>query len=80
MDLAPEYDEAELVRFLARRAEERPRVLLENYLVGMFHKRVGQTALKAAGIAPRGDRAAPWLAPCTDSAQNHARFCTEGKP
>ena len=52
LDMAPEYEEAGLARFLTRRAEERPRVLLENYLVGMFHKRVGQTALKAAGIAP----------------------------
>ena len=57
LDLAPEYGEAQLVRFLARRAEERPRVLLENYLVGMFHKRVGQTALKAAGIAPLSRKA-----------------------
>ena len=57
LDLAPEYGEAGLFQFLARRAEERPRVLLENYLVGMFHKRVGQTALKAAGIAPLSRKA-----------------------
>lgn len=52
LDLAAEYGEAELFRLLEQRAAARPWTLLENFLMGMFHKRVGQAAMKAAGIAP----------------------------
>ena len=57
LDLAADYEEDALFAALKERAEKRPFVLLENYLVGMFHKRVGQTALKAAGIAPLSKKA-----------------------
>ncbi len=57
LDLASEYTKEELFLLLKARAAARPEVLLENFLVGMFHKRVGQTALKAAGIAPLSRKA-----------------------
>lgn len=52
LDLAAEYGEKELLQLLEQRAAARTWVLLENFLVGMFHKRVGQAAMKAAGITP----------------------------
>ena len=57
LDLAPEYAKAELFLLLKDRAAARPEVLLENFLVGMFHKRIGQSALKAAGAAPLSRKA-----------------------
>ncbi len=52
LDLAEEFSEAELVKFLARRAGSRPEKRLEDFLVGFLPKRVGQCALKAAGAGP----------------------------
>lgn len=52
LDVAPDVTEAELVALLTQRAEARPDWALEYFTVGMFHKRLGQIAMKAAGIAP----------------------------
>lgn len=52
LDLFPEYSEKELSKLLYQRKYARPDTLLENFLLGLLHKRLGQTALKAAGIVP----------------------------
>lgn len=52
LDLLPEYSEKELYSFLYQRMYARPDTLLENFFLGILQKRLGQTVLKAAGIAP----------------------------
>ena len=52
LDLLPEYTEKELYTLLYQRMYSRPVTTLENFFLGVLHKRLGQTVLKAAGIAP----------------------------
>ena len=52
LDLAPDLAEERLLRLLSGRKQARPDKTLEVFLVGLFPKRVGQCALKAAGILP----------------------------
>lgn len=52
LDLAPDLQEERLLRLLSGRKQARPDKTLEVFLVGLFPKRVGQCALKAAGILP----------------------------
>ncbi|MGI5894090.1 MAG: NAD(P)/FAD-dependent oxidoreductase [Candidatus Merdivicinus sp.] len=52
LDLFPEYSQKELSSLLYRRKFSRPDTLLENFMLGLLSKRLGQTVLKAAGIAP----------------------------
>lgn len=50
LDLMPEYTEEQVAELLE--AQKFPVKTLENYLVGILPKRMGQVLLKACGIAP----------------------------
>ena len=52
LDVVPEFDLHTLEALLRERVQARPDMLLENFTVGMLHKRLGQATLKACGIAP----------------------------
>ena len=52
LDLMPEMEPERLYKVLAGKASSRPERKLEDYLTGVLPKRIGQCALKAAGIAP----------------------------
>ena len=49
IDLFPDIHEQDLITILTRRAEIKGRTL-ENYLTGFVNKRIGQTAVRAAGL------------------------------
>ena len=57
LDFFPEYEEKKLLGLLYQRMYVRPDTLLENFLLGLLHKRLGQTLLKSAGISPLSRRA-----------------------
>lgn len=50
LDLMPEFLEDEIYSMLKKR--KMPEKILENYLVGMLPKKLGQVLLKSCGIAP----------------------------
>lgn len=52
LDLCPERGAAELLEHLKNRRAILKTRLLEDYLTGLFQRRVGQTALKAAKVLP----------------------------
>lgn len=52
LDMLPETDRKELIGVLARRRELLSHLTLENFLTGMFNKRVGMCILKEAGMTP----------------------------
>lgn len=49
LDLFPDFTEQDLITTLTRRAAIKGRTL-ENYLTGFLNKRIGQTAIRAAGL------------------------------
>lgn len=51
LDLLPEMDEDRLRQKLEKRSALSGR-LLEDYLTGLLHKRIGQTVLRVAGVLP----------------------------
>ena len=57
LDFFPEYEEKDLLGLLYQRMYVRPDTLLENFLLGLLHKRLGQTLLKSAGAYPLSRRA-----------------------
>lgn len=57
LDFFPEYEEKELLGLLYQRMYARPDVTLENFLLGLLQKRLGQTLLKSAGAYPLSRRA-----------------------
>ena len=57
LDLFPEYDRKALSSLLYRRVYARPEAELSHFLLGLVHRRLGETAIKAAGIAPLSRRA-----------------------
>lgn len=52
LDLMPDMEFERLRKVLSGKASSRPERKLEDYLTGILPKRIGQSALKAAGIAP----------------------------
>lgn len=50
LDLMPEYTKEQVIRLLT--AQQSPAKNLEDYLVGILPKRMGQVLLKSCGIAP----------------------------
>ncbi len=50
LDLMPEFSKEEVAAMLKKRSN--PQKPLENYLIGMLPKKLGQVLLKACGIAP----------------------------
>lgn len=52
LDMLPERSEQELAGMLTRRRALLPHLTLENYLTGVFNKRVGMCLLKQAGMSP----------------------------
>ena len=52
LDMLPERSEQELIALLTRRRTMLPHLTLENYLTGVFNKRVGMCLLKQAGMTP----------------------------
>ena len=52
LDMLPERSERELIDLLTRRRAILPHLTLENYLTGVFNKRVGMCLLKQAGMTP----------------------------
>ncbi len=54
IDLMPEYNIEEIEKML--RSRKNGAVTLENYLVGMLNKRLGQTLIKHVGISPLSRR------------------------
>ncbi len=52
LDIMSRYDRDELSKKLILRIAKRPKITLDNFFVGMFHKRVGQAVLKCAGVEP----------------------------
>ena len=54
LDLFPDMSEQDLVTVLSRRASIQGRTL-ENYLTGFLNKRIGQTAVRAAGLTLTND-------------------------
>ena len=52
LDIMSRYDKDELYVKILDRIAKRPKITLDNFFVGMFHKRVGQAILKCAGIEP----------------------------
>jgi len=51
LDLMQEYSLSTLEQMLTQRKNARPNTTLEEYLTGMLNKRIGQCALKYAGLA-----------------------------
>lgn len=58
LDLMPDMEPERLRKILSGKASSRPDRKLEDYLTGLLPKRIGQAALKAAGIAPLSRTAA----------------------
>ena len=52
LDIMSEYSEDELYNMISVRMYQNPKIMLENFFVGMFNKRVGQALLKYCGIEP----------------------------
>ena len=52
LDILDRFTREELYNELLKRIAQRPKITLENFFVGMFPKRVGQTVLKCALIEP----------------------------
>ena len=52
IDMMPEYSEEQLVSMLYSRITANPERELENFLVGVLNKRVGQALLKSIGTEP----------------------------
>lgn len=52
LDIMPEYTYEQLVDMISARMYSMPKVTLENFLIGMLNKRVGQALLKSVGIEP----------------------------
>lgn len=52
LDIMPEYTYEQLVDMISVRMYTMPKVTLENFLVGIMNKRVGQALLKSVGIEP----------------------------
>ena len=52
LDIMHKYSYEQLYEKILHRIELRPKITLENFFVGMFHKRVGQALLKSVGIEP----------------------------
>ncbi len=52
LDMLPERSEQELVALLTHRRAILPHLTLENYLTGVFNKRIGMCLLKQAGMTP----------------------------
>ena len=52
LDMLPERSDGELNALLIRRRTLLPHLTLENYLTGVFNKRVGMCILKQAGMTP----------------------------
>lgn len=52
IDIMSEYSEDEIIELLRERIGYMPYTALENFLVGMLNKRVGQALLKSCGIVP----------------------------
>lgn len=52
LDMLPEKDEKELIAMLTHRRVLLSHLTLENYLTGVFNKRVGMCILKQAGMTP----------------------------
>ena len=57
LDFFPEYDKKTLSALLYRRVYARPDAELSHFLLGLLPRRLGETILKAAGIAPLSRRA-----------------------
>ena len=52
LDMLPERSRDELISLLKSRRTMLPHLTLENYLTGVFNKRVGMCILKQAGLSP----------------------------
>ena len=52
LDMLPSHSEKEIVALLTKRRGLLPHLTLENYLTGIFNKRVGMCLLKEAGMSP----------------------------
>jgi len=52
LDIMPDMEPERLRKVLSGKVSSRPERKLEDYLTGILPKRIGQCALKAAGIAP----------------------------
>ena len=52
LDMLPEKDNDSLIAMLTRRRVLLPHLTMENYLTGVFNKRVGMCLLKQAGMTP----------------------------
>lgn len=52
LDMLPERSREEIVALLTKRRTILPHLTLENYLTGVFNKRVGMCILKQAGMTP----------------------------
>ena len=57
LDLMNGMTENELYEMLCMRAAQNPNITLENFLVGMLNKRIGQVILKQLGIEPLSRKA-----------------------
>lgn len=52
LDMLPEKSDNEIIALLAKRRTILPHLTLENYLTGVFNKRVGMCILKQSGMTP----------------------------
>lgn len=52
LDMLPEHGREDIVALLTKRRTILPHLTLENYLTGVFNKRVGMCILKHAGMTP----------------------------
>lgn len=52
LDFMPEYTEEKVAALLREKRANCPEVLLESFMAGLIHKKVGQILLKHAGAAP----------------------------
>ena len=52
LDIMSEYSEDEIAEILRERIGNMPYITLENFLVGMLNKRVGQALLKSCNVVP----------------------------
>ncbi len=52
LDIMPDFSKNEIIDLLQKRASEQSFKTLDNFLVGMFNKRVGQMLLKTSNIMP----------------------------
>ena len=81
VDLLPEWDQAELTRWIAAQARRYPSAPLERFLPGLVHKRLLFAVMKSVGISPLS-RSASSLSPRETAALAGAlkdwRFPVEG--